>query len=545
MDKSWISYNPNNSLNKEKYIRGVTNFLDFAFAKSNDGKILCPCTNCVNCKWRSRVDIYEHLVHFGFQKGYVTWVFHGEQVSSSSSQSVSQVEGEFDHDIDTLIHDAFGIHPTNESDGANLNVEDKNPKAFIDEANTQQFEDDSNLDKLYQLLNEAEQNLYPGCLSYEKIHACPNDCILYWRDSANAQICSKCGMSRWKLNSNDNEGRKKVPAKVLRWFPLKPRLQRLFLSSKIASSMTWHKDGRTKDGLMRHPADSFAWKYFDSQHPDFSCDPRNVRLGLASDGFNPFKTMSISHSTWPIVLIPYNLPPWMCMKQPNFILSLLIPGPKGPGNKLDIYMQPLVEELKELWEIGVKTFDACKKESFQMRAAIMWTINDFPAYANLSGWSTKGRYACPCCGLKTASHWLRYSRKFCYMCDRRWLEPTSKWRYNRGEFDGTQEFRAPPELPNGASVLRQLEDHGIGNGSPWKKKSILFTLPYWQHNVLRHNLDVMHIEKNVCDNIIGTLLHLDGKSKDNDKARYDLVDMNIRSQLHPTMHPSKGKKYFA
>lgn len=126
---------------------------------------------------------------------------------------------------------------------------------------------------------------------------------------------------------------------------------------------------------MRHPADSFAWKDFDRQHPNFSHDSRNVRLGLASDGFNPFKTMTISHSTWPVILIPYNLPPWMCMKQPNFILSLLIPGPKGPGNNLDVYMQPLMEELEELWKIGIKTFDEYRKESFQMHAAIMWTIN--------------------------------------------------------------------------------------------------------------------------------------------------------------------------
>lgn len=171
---------------------------------------------------------------------------------------------------------------------------------------------------------------------------------------------------------------------------------------------------------------------FDRQYPDFSRDPRNVRLGLASDGFNPFKTMTIAHSTWPVILIPYNLPPWMCMKQPNFILSLLIPGPQGPGNKLDVYMQPLVEELNELWEIGVKTFDASKKESFQMHTAMMWTNNDFPAYANLSRWSTKGQYACPCCGFETASKWLRYSRKFCYMSHRRWLEPNHKWRYNKG-----------------------------------------------------------------------------------------------------------------
>jgi hypothetical protein len=278
-------------------------------------------------------------------------------------------------------------------------------------------------------------------LSYEKIHVCPNECILYWRDWAHANVCPKCGLSRWKVNSDDVEGRKKIPEKVLRWFPLKARLQRLFMSSKTASFMTWHENSRTKDGLMRHPADSFAWKDFDRRYPNFSCDPRNVRLGLASDGFNPFKTMTISHSTWPIVLIPYNLPPWMCMKQPNFILSLLIPGPKGPGNNIDVYMQPLMEELNELWEIGIKTFDACKKETFQMRAAIMWTINDFPAYANLSGWSTKGRYACPCCSLDTTSKWLRYSKKFCYMCHRRWLEPDHKWRYNREHFDGNQEFR--------------------------------------------------------------------------------------------------------
>ena len=66
----------------------------------------------------------------------------------------------------------------------------------------------------------------------------------------------------------------------------------------------------------------------------------------------------------------------------------------------------------------------------------------------------------------------------------------------------------------------------------WKKRSIFFTLPYWEHHVLRHNLDVMHIEKNVADNIIGTLLNLDCKTKDNLKARQDLKDIGKRSELH-------------
>ena len=68
-----------------------------------------------------------------------------------------------------------------------------------------------------------------------------------------------------------------------------------------------------------------------------------------------------------------------------------IPGPKGPGNNIDTYLQPLVKELQELWEHGIETFNAYKKESFQLHAALMWTINDFPAYGMLFGWMTMGK----------------------------------------------------------------------------------------------------------------------------------------------------------
>jgi len=48
-----------------------------------------------------------------------------------------------------------------------------------------------------------------------------------------------------------------------------------------------------------------------------------------------------------------------------------------------------------------------------------------------------------------------------------------------------------------------------------EKKSIFLKFPYWEHNLVRHNLDAMHIEKNVYDNIVSTLLNIDHKSKDN------------------------------
>lgn len=67
-----------------------------------------------------------------------------------------------------------------------------------------------------------------------------------------------------------------------------------------------------------------------------------------------------SYSTWHVVLMPYNLPPWMCMKQAYFMLSLLIRGPLDPGNNLDVYLQPLIEDLKELWT-GCETYDVSTK----------------------------------------------------------------------------------------------------------------------------------------------------------------------------------------
>ncbi|KAG8389720.1 hypothetical protein BUALT_Bualt01G0008100 [Buddleja alternifolia] len=62
-------------------------------------------------------------------------------------------------------------------------------------------------------------------------------------------------------------------------------------------------------------------------------------------------------------------------------------GPKSPGKSLDGYLQPLIDELKTLWDVGVETYDASRKQNFQMKATLMWTISDFPAYRMLSGWS--------------------------------------------------------------------------------------------------------------------------------------------------------------
>jgi hypothetical protein len=119
------------------------------------------------------------------------------------------------------------------------------------------------------------------------------------------------------------------------------------------------------------------------------------------------------------------------MKQSSFILSLIIPGPSSPGMDLDVYLQPLIEELQELWNVGVRTFDASKKNNFVMRAQLMWTINDFPAYADLSGWPNKGEYACPCCMHSIRSKRLKHDKKHCYIGHRRYLPMDHPWRRNK------------------------------------------------------------------------------------------------------------------
>jgi hypothetical protein len=106
---------------------------------------------------------------------------------------------------------------------------------------------------------------------------------------------------------------------------------------------------------MCHPVDSIAWKHVDKMYLEFASDPRNVRLRLASDVFNPFEMLNFTYTTWPVILIPYNLPPWFCLKQSFWMMSMLILGPKSPGQNIDVYMQPLVDELYDLRVNGIET----------------------------------------------------------------------------------------------------------------------------------------------------------------------------------------------
>ncbi|KAM1305600.1 hypothetical protein ACFX2F_023118 [Malus domestica] len=154
------------------------------------------------------------------------------------------------------------------------------------------------------------------------------------------------------------------------------------MPTHTATDMRWHKEKRVDDDVMRHPTDGEAWKKFDRTFPKFVADPRNVTLGLSIGRFNPFKVLNQHHNTWLIFVFPYDFPSRKCMKKEYMMMNLLIT--EDSNRSVDVYLRSLVNELKDLLTNGVRMYDKCTGKMFTLRAAVMWTMNDFPTYAMVS-----------------------------------------------------------------------------------------------------------------------------------------------------------------
>ena len=116
---------------------------------------------------------------------------------------------------------------------------------------------------------EAKKVVCPLGLEVQKIQACPNDCIIYRGDDyEKLEACPVCEAKRYKIPRNEGdevEGdkKKKIPAKVMWYFPVIPRLKRLFRCAANAKLMSWHKKERKADAKIRHPADGSQWRLID------------------------------------------------------------------------------------------------------------------------------------------------------------------------------------------------------------------------------------------------------------------------------------------
>ena len=101
-------------------------------------------------------------------------------------------------------------------------------------------------------------------------------------------------------------------------------------------------------------------------------------------------------------------------------LSSVIPGPNNPKNKIDVFLQSLIDELKSLWNEGVDTYEIYANQTFKMKAALMWTVNDFSVYGMLSDWSTHRALSCPISQDQIWRSYLEHGRKMswfdCHRC---------------------------------------------------------------------------------------------------------------------------------
>jgi len=136
----------------------------------------------------------------------------------------------------------------------------------------------------------------------------------------------------------------------------------------------------------------------------------------------------------------------------------MISSPKQPGNDIDVYLSPVIEDFKLMWNQGVEVFDGFANETFKLHAMLFCTINDFPAYGNLSCYSVKGNKACPICKEDTASQQLKHGRKTVYLRHRRFLRSHHPyWRLKKA-FNGHQEASGPPTPLTGVEVYEKVNN---------------------------------------------------------------------------------------
>ncbi|CAL2277834.1 unnamed protein product [Prunus armeniaca] len=461
MDKSWMHVDRK----LKAYELGVEGFLNFAVENlGNTTHIRCPCVKCGNIRLFGVGIIRDHSYFNGIHQSYKIWTWHGEpwEWTTNASRNVEEDE----QSRFNFVSEEVGM---DDNDLGDIGFD---PYEFAN------------------VIGDGDQPLYPGSkLLILQGDLLPEGNTLYLplcmrKDYEDSTNCPTCDVSRWK------EGKDSI--------------------LKEAKSLTWHAARQSVDDQMSHPADSPSWKLVDDKWLEFGKEPRNLRLALSSDGFNPHSSLSSRYSCWPVILVTYNLPPWLCMKRKFMILTLLIFGPKQPGNDIDVYLEPLIDDLKSLWD-GIRGV------------------------------------ACPICGDDTPSHRLKNGHKICYIGHRKWLSINHPYQRQRAAFNGKPLYGMPPEPLNEEEVLHMVEDinyiRGSKNGGSvgendgdrvcWKKKSKFFDLEYWKYLHVRHVLDVMHIEKNVCDSIIGTLLKIPGKNKDGIAARLDLLNMVVKTDLQP------------
>jgi hypothetical protein len=180
-------------------------------------------------------------------------------------------------------------------------------------------------------------------------------------------------------------------------------------------------------------------------------------------------------------------------------------------------------------------------------------MHDFPAYGPFCVWCVHGKFPCLVCKEALRFIWLKKGGKYSsFDKHRQFLPPNHAFRLDIKNFTkGVVVTDRPHVMMTGAEVRQQIDGLvsnpeggfvGYGEQHMWTHKSGLTRLPYYDDLLLPHNIDVMHTEKNVAEALWATITEIPDKSKDNVKARVDLVELCDRpnQEMKP---PSGGKTW--
>ena len=140
------------------------------------------------------------------------------------------------------------------------------------------------------------------------------------------------------------------------------------------------------------------------------------------------------------------------------MLSMMIFDPRQSRNGIDIYLSPLIEDLKLMWDQGFEVFDGFANETFKMHVMLFFPIDEFLAYGNLSWYSVKGHKACPICEEDTASQQLKHGRKTVYLWHRRFLKSHHPYQRFKKVFNGHQDTSSPPTLLTSLKVYEKVNN---------------------------------------------------------------------------------------
>jgi hypothetical protein len=227
-----------------EWIEKTEQFIDYVFGRAGGEDVPCPCNVCGNTRSQIRMTMVAHLCKFGFRLDYTVWVYHGEEHPTRSKVLRQRTDNhEFDDDrINDMVDDFCDAHiPPIEEEP------EPSAHAFFEMlfAVSQPLHEHTQvcvLDAVTRLLAIKSQysvsiacfdtlisvictllpyghrlppNLYEAkkllsalSMPYEKIDACPNNCMLFRRQNENKKYCDKCGESRYvEFESNDGQKR--------------------------------------------------------------------------------------------------------------------------------------------------------------------------------------------------------------------------------------------------------------------------------------------------------------------------------------------------